>query len=544
VVLLYVLSVHAAAANSDGATVVLEGQALRSGNLTLSNWRLSFDSFWTVDAPFYAVGVAILGVRPALSHLVPALIAALVVLVGAGLARGGRRGAAGWAGALTVVALLAFPAHALAEFLLLGPLHVGTVLWCLLAFGVLSLAEGRWRFPVAACLLAAGILGDLQTLALGVIPVFFAGVAAMARHRSWRRGMGALVTAVGSVGTAGVVRFEASALGTYSVASSQRATGQQVTRNLSLEPGYIARLLGVGGGAFGTGGAPAILGAVHLVGLVAVVAAVVSALGRLLWGAVAGRPVGDGRVGLADVGPVGAGRAGAGRVGAGRAGEGRAGEGQIGGRRFGGEGSVALDDLLVVGVIADLVMFASLTLSSSDVSFARYLVPGVIFAAILAGRGVASLADRRPSSLPLRGSSTAGAAVLACLAFGAGAQIAAPVPVQPQGSLGDFLADNGLYQGLGDYWTSSVITVDTRSQVTVRPVMADPGGQLEGYGRQSATAWYTGQKFQFLIYYNVEPVDGVDAISAEATFGQPAKTFTVGGYEILVWPQPVTVPAG
>jgi hypothetical protein len=205
---------------------------------------------------------------------------------------------------------------------------------------------------------------------------------------------------------------------------------------------------------------------------------------------------------------------------------------------------LVIEDLLVVGVLADLAMFIWLTLSSSNVSYARYLVPGVIFAAILAGRGVATLAARRSPSRLRRPSAVAGVAVLACLALGVGAQIKAAAPVQAQGSLGTFLADKGLHQGIGDYWTSSIVTVDTRGRVAVRPVMVDAHGDLEGYGRQSASAWYTGQKFQFLVFYASVTTDGVDAASARASFGPPAETYTVGGYQILEWAHPVTVPAG
>lgn len=521
--LLYLLSVHASAANSDGATVVLEGRSLRGGDVTLSGWRLSFDSFWTVDAPFYAIGVAILGVRPVLLHLVPALIAALVVAVGTALAWGGRRGRAGWAGALTVVGLLAFPAHALAEFFLLGPLHVGTTLWCLLAFASLALATGRWRIPVAACLLAAGILGDLQTVELGVAPVVVGGLAAMARHRSPRAGLAAFATAFGGLAVAGLVRLAAMAVGTFRIASSHRASGAQIARNLGLEPGYVARLLGVGSRGFGTGGAPAGLTTVHFVGLVAVVAAVAASIVRLAWGVVAGRP--GGRAG-------GGGGAGVRVIRGGGAGV-----------RMVGGGGVVLDDLLVIAVLADLAMFAELALSSGNVTFARYLVPGVIFGAILAGRGVAAVVDRCAASPALLPAAMAGGAVLGCLAIGVRGQIAAPAPVQAQASLGPFLAAHGLYQGIGDYWSSSIITVDTGGAVTVRPVMAGPQGRLEGYDRQSASAWYTGREFQFLVYDITDPYDGVDATSARASFGAPSQTYTVGGYEILTWSQPVTVPA-
>ncbi|HEY6474484.1 MAG TPA: hypothetical protein VIY26_16435, partial [Acidimicrobiales bacterium] len=44
VVLLYASARHAFAGDSDGATVVLQGQTMGGGNLTLHGWALSLDS--------------------------------------------------------------------------------------------------------------------------------------------------------------------------------------------------------------------------------------------------------------------------------------------------------------------------------------------------------------------------------------------------------------------------------------------------------------------------------------------------------------------
>jgi hypothetical protein len=280
IVLLYYVSVHAAAPNSDGATVVLEGRSLASGHLTLKGWRLSHDSFWTVDALFYAVAVLITGIRPVLLQLVPAVLAALVIVVGALMARDVRPGRAGWAGAATVVALLGLPTHAFAQFFLLGPLHVGTTLYCLLAFLGLRRAPATWRIPLVAIILAAGMLGDLQTVAIGVVPVFVGGLVAMLRCRSWRAGFDAVVAAVAAVVLAEVARAVAKAFGTYTVGSSQRAKGHQITLNIEHVWHYAAQLiLGTGTGSLGGGGVPHHLAAAHFVGLALIIAAGLVALG-------------------------------------------------------------------------------------------------------------------------------------------------------------------------------------------------------------------------------------------------------------------------
>ena len=103
VAILYVSARHAFAGDSDGATVVLQGHAMGTGNVTLDGWALSLDSFWTVDAVVYTFVELVTGMRGMLMFLVPAMIAASVVVVGALLARDGRRGIAGVAAATTVI---------------------------------------------------------------------------------------------------------------------------------------------------------------------------------------------------------------------------------------------------------------------------------------------------------------------------------------------------------------------------------------------------------------------------------------------------------
>ena len=183
VAIFYVSARHAFAGDSDGATVVLQGQAMGTGNLTLHGWALSLDSFWTVDAVVYTLVELVTGVRASLLFLVPSMIAACVVVLGALLAREGRRGIAAVASAATVVVVLGLPSHALANVFLRGPLHVGTALLCLCAFA--GLRSGRFgRGWVAAVLcLAAGVLGDFQTAVLGIGSVCAAGVVAMLRTR-------------------------------------------------------------------------------------------------------------------------------------------------------------------------------------------------------------------------------------------------------------------------------------------------------------------------------------------------------------------------
>jgi hypothetical protein len=135
-----------------------------NGHVLLHGWALSYDSFWTLDALFYALASVIVGIRPSLLFAVPAGIATAVIVVGVIMAREGRRGTAAVIGSVTVVVLLAFPTHAFASFFVRGPFHVVTALYALIAFAGLRRHRFGWGWAISVVFLTIGLLGDLQIL--------------------------------------------------------------------------------------------------------------------------------------------------------------------------------------------------------------------------------------------------------------------------------------------------------------------------------------------------------------------------------------------
>ena len=501
VAILYVSARHAFAGDSDGATVVLQGHAMGTGNVTLSGWALSLDSFWTVDAVVYMLVELVTGMRGMLIFLVPAMIAASVVVVSALLARDGRRGIAGVAAVTTVVVVLGLPSHVLANVFLRGPLHVGTALLSLCAFAGLRSGRIGWGWVAAVLCLAAGVLGDFQMAALGIGSVCAAGVVAMLRTRDWRAGVPEVGAAVAGLVLAVVVRAGSEVVGTFSVnASHPRASGSQMLSNLHHLPSWGANMLGVGGGQLGNGGVPVAFEAVHLIGLCVVTGGIVAGAVALVGGAIRGRRS-----------PV--------------------------------EASAAwrVEDLLVLAVFADLGVFLVLT-TSDDPGFLRYLTAAVIFGTVLAGRWVGRLAASFSSALPVRrGAAAVCVAVVAAFAAAFGFTLAAPMPKQPNAQLDKFLEARQLVVGIGDYWSASITTVATSGGVTVRPVITTPAGRVVRYQRQSARTWYTNQSFEFLVYDTARPWGGIDATTASLTFGPVARTYVVGPYRVLVWGHPLSV---
>ena len=500
-VLLYARSVHDQAGTSDRATVVLEGQAMATGHLLLQGWNLTFASYWTSDAPFYALAVRLDGLRPALLYAGPAVMAALVVLVGVFIAREGSRGGPALAGGVTVVALLAFCTPPMALFFVGRGFHVSTVLYALLAFAALRRGRFGLGWVLAVLLLAAGILGDLLLVAYGAVPLLIAGLVAARRQRRWQSSVAYVSASAAGAALAALAHWLAEARGAF---TSQPALSivpvHQVLVNLAHAPGYLSDLVGLTNGLRHNGGVPLGLREMHVVGALVAVACVVVAIWSLVLGA---------RRGTTSTAPAGK------------------------PERW------RLDDLLAITVLCALVPF--IVFARADQNGVRYLAVSVMFAGVLAGRQVARAWPKLPAGRPVRVLAILGVVVCLGFAAGTGYSLSGPEPRYEVPSLVAWLEAHDLHWGVGDYWAASITTTQSSGSVVVRPVEAANGGALQEMTTLSARNWFIGQEWQFLVY-GKPIIDNVDFDAALRTWGPPAQVHIIGPYHVLVWSHPVVLP--
>ena len=500
-------STRAYAPNADGATVVLEGSAVSHGNLLLHGWSLSLDSFWTVDVLFYALGVALIGVQPVLMHLIPALVAALCIIVASMLSGSGLANRARIFTAVIVVAALGFPSHTGAYFLLQGPWHVVTTLYCLLAALLLARSKFDWRWFVAVGLLALGLSGDLQMLSLGVIPIFVAGLLGIARTRSFRAGLVPITAAAAACVVALAVRLVAVAVGTFRVHESHHTVGlSQLTRDIGHFVNWSSALFGVHLGPISGPSIAPIFVAVRTLVFAGVAAAVVAALIGIVLGTLRWAPDRlsrfreNGRTGEVD------------------------------------HGVWRADDLLLCMTIGAIGTFGLLTLSDNP-EYARYLDPVMIFGVALGARVIGRFAtgftDRK-----WRVSLGALVLITGLCATSSILDTRAAPPRVPTTGLEAYLTAHHLYSGVGDYWASSIVTVNTKERVTIRPVVANASMEIVPDGRQATIDWYRNRHFAFLVYAT-RPHGHVNRATAERTFGRPEKIVRIGSYFVVTWPQPI-----
>lgn len=497
--LLFVVSTRIYPGDADKASIILAGQAMGGGNWLLHGWILTNDSLWATDVLFYAVAVHIFGVRPILFHLESAFVAALCVAVGACIAVQGRRGKAIPVGVLTVAALLVLPTYRFAYFMVGDGFHVSTALVALLAFLLLRRGSADWSAALAVVLLALGMASDFLLVAYALVPLLVAAGLAALRQRQWQPALVPAAAAIAGTALGLLLGWGRSALGGFGVVSEVPiAHAHQMLLHLKAVPTDVAILLGFDTRPYARGVVALDLARAHIVGAAVVTACLLTAVAAL------GLDLAHRR-----------------RRDASRHRD-----------RF-------LDDCLLGAVAGPVVTFVLLT--ETRTSGAHYLVPGVLFAAVLSARVVARAWERFSPGLVPRLLGAAGVAALLCAAAEVGLVVAAPAPTPPVARLVSFLERHHLTRGLGAYWSASVCTVESDEQVVVRPV-ADSTGRIGRRLYESPTDWYSGETFQFLVYQTPRSDRGVNLATAARSWGPPKDTYAVAGYHILVWAFPLRVP--
>ena len=74
-----------------------------------------------------------------------------------------------------------------------------------------------------------------------------------------------------------------------------------------------------------------------------------------------------------------------------------------------------------------------------------------------------------------------------------------PAPVSKAAVLASWLEEHDLHDGVGDYWSASIVTVESSGSVEVRPVFSPDDRRLVGYNRNSSTDWYK-ESFRFVVF--------------------------------------------
>jgi hypothetical protein len=510
--------------DSDQANLGLQAWDMLHGNLLLHGWVLSDVSFYTTELPQYMLLELILGLHTGTFHTAAAMTYTLALLLAAMLAKGRTSGRRGVLRALIAGGIMLAPQLGFGVFVLLLTVgHIGTSVPLLVTWLVLDRARPGWRLAVATgILLTWGAVADSLVLAVGSLPLALVcglrviqglsgaappGGAAVSGFRG--RPRHALATrrfevylaaaAAGSaVASQALVRL-IHALGGYTL--------HAVTFTIEPARTWAGQVAGTWHGllllfgadyqrlAPGYGRDVALL---HLAGVALVALALVLAAWRFFTRA------------------------------------------------------TLVEQVLATAIAINVVLYVISNMPSLNPHEMAIVLP---FGAALAGRMLvrptardapagsgaaaghsAAAARGRITTAARAAVATLGAVVLAGYLAGLAADARHPAVPAQNTKIASWLSAHHLTYGLGGYWESSIVTVDTASHVRVRALMQFT---MQRDLWESKYAWYVphGQYANFIVfesvggfYYHWEP-----RALVHRYFGDPAHTYNVGPWTVMVW---------
>jgi hypothetical protein len=499
--------------NADGASTMLQAQAMLHGNLLLKGWWIADASFYTTELPEYMIVTALRGLRPDVVHICGALTYTLTVLLAAMLARGQAKGREGLVRALVAGAIMLAPSVlGGTEVFLQEPNHAGTAVPILALFLLLDRASpkdpgrgyARWWVPPVACVVLAAVqIGDQLGLVAATAPIAGVAAARLAMLALRRRPLreywydaALLAAAAASYELANVSLRAIRKFGGYYQAPLPKqliAPTSQVRGNLHMMLQSIQLLFG----ASYQGRHPQLnLSAeLHWVGLSLAAAGLAVAVVTFF--------------------PS---------------------------RTFPSR-TDRVSQILAAATICTLVagVFGTLIQSLSYAHEVAILLP---LGAVLAGRMLPPLLPARwwDTSSEQRSSRPATvvfsllgiwlAAGLAALCFAASWAPLGP----PQQQLATWLAGHHYTAGLAGYWQANSTTVVTGGQVLVAPVTPE---SLDVRHWESSSAWYDpAQSRADFVIAAIDPSvppGGLSIPTVRKRFGQPTREYTVGPYVVMVY---------
>jgi len=486
--------------NSDGANNALQAWDMIHGHLLLHGWIIGDASVCTFELPLYAVVEAIVGLHGVIFHLVAGLTYLIVMVFAAALAAAGSRGSAAVARCAVVIAVLAAPVvtDQGVSILLAAPNHTGTSVFLLASFLLIDRAPG-WRFTplLLGAILCVGELGDATVAYIAVPAVLVVCAYRMAAARKIRSADGKMAVAtVVSIPLEYLIHALMLHLGGYVMVQPKTSIvpPSQWPSHLVVTFRAVRTLFG----AFGATVVPAhsaLSGAADLFGAACLLAAAFGLL-KGLWRWTAASP---------------------------------------------GE------QLACAAVVINLVAYMVSTLPSTYSS--REVVAVLPLGAALAAR---ACVPRRIAGVERAGIAVAATAAAAVVPLAAALLTLPPAPA-PAAPLAVWLRAHGLTYGIGGYWDSSSVTLQSRDQVQVRAVVSvtaeagKPGvppalwwglGRLAPFYWETKADWYnpSAHDARFVIANGTYP-DSAPLSSAEVehAFGPPAATYQVAGREIMVY---------
>ncbi|KHL92664.1 hypothetical protein QW71_27960 [Paenibacillus sp. IHB B 3415] len=464
--------------NSDYASIILEAQSFLKGNFILKNWSLTNISFYTTDLPFYVIAMFFEGFTPKLMHHVPALIYTLILVPTFFLTNFSKlRHVSNWSGIIFVFVIICFPSIFYINNALVGPIHIGTLLYLLIAFVCLEKylendEKNAFSLYVFFAFLLLAFIGDSLAYYIGAIPIivvssYFIFLKKMYIKKHITLIMNVIMAVVVSKGFSFLISY----LNGFEIFDTNMrfTTYDKVDNNLSLAVEGLIKLLGAD--IFNHPlSLTSLLTLAHLFVALFVLMLPLSCLKNC-------------------------------------------------------KNYLESHDyisLLLSASMYILIIAFILSNMAIDINSTRYLVAFVLFGAIVIGRSTYSQLRIFKISLPI---------LILIYAVSTTQILRSEIPISSQAKLSEFLIANNLNYGYSSFWASNIVTVESNDRVKVRAI-SEVEGELRPFNWFSEQNWYK-ENTTFLILNAVG--SNLTYNTAVNQFGIPNQNLSFEEYDILVW---------
>ena len=484
--LVYLFATRLVLNNADNGSVIMEASSMVHNSHILRGWFMPSDNFITIDIPLYAIAL-LFGLKFAvLLKVVPAMLYTFAILLSIFIATRGLSYKKSVLATLAVLGFIGFPSYEVLGQVLQGPIHIGTIVFTLIAFALYYFyTENKFpavSLPIMLLFICLSVIGDPLSVVVLVLPIL--SLEIIRYYRSSTREVENIILVIGTIAASGIgflVRSILISKGVHILVneftfSDFNGVLQNITQAIySLFILFHADVFSKDPMKFKN--IPVLLNFMAIIllcyGFVRYIKGYFFEISRL-------------------------------------------------------------DQLLVFAVIGNLLAFVLSTYAQAGGDAYRYLLPLFFFLGILSFKLLFFFLDSFLIQAVVITLFTVNALVFAHMS------LTSPSAVQPESSVIPFLEAKGLNYGLGSYWASADITAISNGEVTVRQSLVSDG-QIHPFLWLSDSSWYDAKnlsKANFIIYQKGDDYDSYYN-AAVTSFGTPKSIYVRGNYIVLVWDKPL-----
>lgn len=485
IILMYNRLFWTMARTSDDASILLQAKSVLDGNIILKGWSVPSQSGWTIDIPIQVIAMAIRGFTPSLMYNVPAVIYALIVAVSLLLVKRDFKIKDIYPNLIITFVILGIPSLLLTIFISRSPIHLGAILYFLIAlFAMENVKVKPLKYIIIFTLLALAYIGDPFVLYVFIVPMGFVFIYQVYLKQNKKEALVFLGLLISVVIISKLILIVIKMLGGFYAYPDNAVfvKFEELPEKIYLTIQGIIELFGITFFGKPLISKESFESFVRLPSICLVFYYLYQTIKNFI------------------------------------------------NKQYKND---IITPILSVSIAVDILayVFSSQPLELATI---RYLLPVIIFGAIIVGRSI-HIKDSKKTNYSL----LIGFLSIIYIAFFI-PRLLGPIAPSPTADLENWLKSNNYQYGYGSFWTASIVTVETKDNIKIRPVSAGGvDGRITPFNFLSEKEWYENKSANFLVFDETN-WGNVNLDTATRTFGPPFQLYKVSHFTVLVWNKDIT----